>query len=384
MNSIERRKDFLINLVYTVSIIALFYLFIKYAFWPLSPILFAFLIAVILQKPVDKLCKRFKFKRGIVSVLLVLLVIAIIGTLIGLLGSKIVQEFKEFAGLISVKIQDPDWIENITRSTVSKLPGFVQHSLADSTEKFLESMRSTFENGGTAGDVATTHFNLKSILSPSIEGVLNTAKHIPTVLIAILVTIISCCFITADYKRVTDLIKSFFPKEKRFVFSRAKKLLFASLGKLAKAYGIIILITFTEMLVGLSILKILNIYTSNYVFVIAIITAIVDILPIFGTGTIIWPWSLYSFIMGNTKMGIGLIFIYIAITIIRQIMEPKLVATQLDLPPALTICAMYIGLQMFGFIGMFLMPITLFCLKLLNDDGIIHITKSEPSIKKDL
>jgi predicted PurR-regulated permease PerM len=72
-------------------------------------------------------------------------------------------------------------------------------------------------------------------------------------------------------------------------------------------------------------------------------------------------------------MAIGLFVIYACITVIRQIIEPKLVANQLGLPAFLTITAMFFGSQIFGVIGIFILPLTIVMIKILNDEGIIHI-----------
>lgn len=378
MTAVEKRKNFLINLLYYASILALFYLFIKFAFWPLFPLIFAFFIAVSLQKPVDKITNKFGISKGIVSFLSVLFVMLVIGTFVGLLGNKIVKEFQDFINFIMIRLQDFEWIEDTVRSAVGVLPSFLEDTISGMVDNFLADLRSIMQEGGTtSGTAALGSFKLSSIIFPSISGVWNTAKQIPSVLIAIVVTIIASYFMTSDYERITQYIKGLLPKERRFIFSRTKSILFASLGKLARAYSIIILITFSEVLLGLSVMSLVGVYQSSYIFVIAVLTAFVDILPIFGTGTIIIPWAIYSLITQNTGLGIGLIILYVMITIIRQIVEPKLVASQLDLPPVATLCAMYVGLQLFGVIGMFLMPITLFCLKLLKDEGILNFHKED-------
>jgi len=184
---------------------------------------------------------------------------------------------------------------------------------------------------------------------------------------------------TSDYERISRGIKGLFPEDKRFMLSRTKAVLFSSLGKLGKAYLIIMLVTFSEMILGLSVMKIIGVYKGSYIFVIAVITALVDILPIFGTGSVLIPWGIYSIIVGDARLGVSLLILYGAITVIRQVVEPKLVASQLDLPPVATISAMYVGLQLFGIIGMFLLPITIFCLKILSDEGVINLSSLNKS-----
>jgi predicted PurR-regulated permease PerM len=146
-----------------------------------------------------------------------------------------------------------------------------------------------------------------------------------------------------------------------------------------KAYAIIITITFCELGLGLSILTFLKVYSGSYIFIIAALTAIIDIIPVLGTGTVLIPWALYNLISGNYSLAVGLLVIYACITVIRQIIEPKLVAAQLGIPAFLTIVSMFIGSQIFGVIGIFILPITIVMLKLLNDEGIIHIIHKTPT-----
>lgn len=136
-------------------------------------------------------------------------------------------------------------------------------------------------------------------------------------------------------------------------------------------------VTFIEMFIGLSVLRVFGIYSSNYTVIIAIVTAIVDIIPVLGTGTVLIPWAAYNLIVGNYSLAIGLAVIYAAITVIRQIIEPKLVAGQLGLSPVVTICSLYLGLKIFGVFGMIIAPILVTMLKVLNDEGIIKLWKSE-------
>ena len=212
-------------------------------------------------------------------------------------------------------------------------------------------------------------------------SIISSAKQIPFVLVGILVSIITCCFMTADYPNIRDFILNQFTEEKAKKISQAKHLIFSFLGKMGKAYALILTITFIELAVGLSLLSVLNIYTGGYIVIIALLTAIIDIIPVLGTGSVLIPWSLISIITGNYALGIGLLVMYAIITVIRQVIEPKLVAGQLGLPPFLTLMAMYIGSQIFGVLGIFLLPLSIITVKALNDEGIIHLYK--PLKKKE-
>lgn len=374
-NTVERRKKFLINLFYYVSILILFFLFLKYAFWICFPFIFALFIGIILQTPTKKISKKTHIPQSVTAVILVILVLAVLGTIIGLAGSKLVSEFTDFANYLSVRFSDYSWIENKVNSIMNSLPAGIRNLLSENVQDTLANLKTSMSGESASGitSISIGDYDLSKILSSSISGVWNTAKQIPSVLVAVLVTIISCCFVTAGYDDLSKQLKSFMSPETVAVVSATKKSVFSSLKKLCKTYLTILCITFLEMLAGLSILSFAHIYNGGYALVISLIVALFDILPVLGTGTFVIPWALYCLLTGDVKLGIGLIVLYIIITVVRQIIEPKLVSGQLELPPIMTIAAMYIGLKTLGVVGMFIMPITLFVIKTLYDDGTIGL-----------
>ena len=153
---------------------------------------------------------------------------------------------------------------------------------------------------------------------------------------------------TADFATVKKIILSLFRSETREKIVRAKRLLVPSLSKMGKAYGLIILITFSELSLGLFFMKLIGIYSGGYILIFALVTALIDIVPILGTGTVLIPWALYCLLSGDVSLAVGIFIMYVCITSIRQVIEPKLVSAQLGLPPFATIIAMYVGSQIFG------------------------------------
>ena len=124
--------------------------------------------------------------------------------------------------------------------------------------------------------------------------------------------------------------------------------------KYVRAYILLLSLTFCELFIGFAILKV------PYPLLLALLTALVDILPILGVGAILVPWGLFEIlIFKDIFTGVGLLIIYVIVAIIRQITEPKVVAGSLGLHPLLTLAAMYIGLKVFGILGMILGPILL-------------------------
>ena len=384
----DRKKNTIINILYYAILIALFYCFMKYAFGLFFPFILAFIVAMAMQRPINFISQKTKIKKGVVSGFMILLLVAILGFLISLLGVKLWDGIQGFVDFLVRKFGDiPNFLDKAElwiADRISFLPASVEEMINTKADELIETMKGLVTS--QSDEIAEKLPELPKIssmlgkvdfsaITDLTSGVINTAKQIPTVFLATIVSIFACCFMAADYDSLVGFVKRQFAG-KSDNFGKAKKIITTSFKNLIKAYILIILVTFTEMFLGLSVLKLFGIYKGSWVFFIAIITAIVDIFPVLGTGTILLPWSLYSFISGDIPMGIGVLVLYIFITVMRQFIEPKLVAGQLGLPPFVTIMGMYIGLKIFGIIGMFMVPLTIILIKLLNDEGVIHIWKN--------
>jgi len=393
---VEKKKKTIINFVYYALIIGVFYFFMKYAFWLLFPVLLSFFVAMCLQKPVNAIAKKTPIKKGPASVLCVVLVLLIFTVIIALIGTSAVNYLKGFFEylrtlfndtdtflndiknwLLSISEKLPKAISKILNTNINQIFSKLSNTLADETKVLAqETAKSATQKIAEAEQSSKFNFDF-SMLSSPIASVVSTAKQLPSMLLSVVITIVMSCFLTAGYSDVTNFIMRQLSDQRQSNILRAKYLLRTSFLKILKAYCIIVGITFLEMTIGLFALKMLGIYKSGYIVIIALATAVVDIFPVLGTGTVIFPWAIYSLFTGETKMAIGLLVIYALITVIRQVIEPKLVAGQLGLPPFVTIIGMFLGLKVFGFIGMIIMPIIIIMLKLLNDEGILHLWKTE-------
>ena len=380
MNIIEKRRATLINLAYFAFLIVVYYLFLKYAFWVVAPFIFAFLLAMALQRPIRAITGKTKLKKNLVGGVLVFLILALVLTIVVLVGYRIGVEFKGFWNFVMGKINDqPNLVEQGQAWLLEKiriLPDSIELSVRDAVTDFtgkllmvgseeeavLESGQA-FSFGGL--DIGT--------ISSSLGGLLSTAKRIPAIFTAVLVSIIACFFVTCDYDGFVGLIKRTLSAEHEQFAVRAKHILGDVLGKLVKSYVTIIFITFCELSIGLNILKLIGVYEGGYIMVIAICTAMLDILPVFGTGTVLVPWAIVSFLTGKVGLGIGLAVIYALITVIRQVLEPRLVAMNVGLHPVLTLAGMYLGLNIFGVIGLFIVPITFVLISALHQEGLIYL-----------
>ena len=407
MKEVEKKRALIINVIYLAMIIAIGFLVIRYAMGVCFPFLFAFLVALVLQRPKNFLVRKTFLKDGAASVICVFLLLFVVLALVSLLGVRVFSRVQDFINYIALQLQNIETvIENIQKwvlSLIEKAPEFLRNTLHDSVSQLFTKINDYFasssaDTAAAATDAAVAaadstqssasalsgllsgNFKLSWVTTP-ISSLLSTAKQIPSVLIAVVITLVASCFKTTEYPKVMAFIRLQFPEHRRNDIDRAKVLLKSSLGKMGKAYALIMLVTFIEMSVGLTVLRLIGVFQSNYIIMIAVVTAIIDIVPVLGTGTVLIPWAVYSFITGSFGLGIGLIVIYAAITVIRQVIEPKLVAGQLGLSPIVTIAALYFGLKIFGVLGMLITPILIIMLKLLNDEGIIHLWRSPARVK---
>lgn len=354
----DEKKKFIINILYIITLFAVVYFIFKYAIHWVMPFIIGFLIAFILKPTTEFITRVTKIKRKGVSIFVIgvfyFLVVVILWFLTAFL-------WNEMAGLIKV-------IPSLYFGKIEPLFFDVNNWVVERVKTLSPEFADTLSNMIVSGlqYLASVVKNLSIYL---LSAITNIISNIPLYLISVIFTIVCSIFISVDYKNITSFIKRQLPAKFNSNFVDARKFLFGTLLKMIKAYAIILSITFIEMLVGLSILKI------RYALPIAAIVAVLDILPLIGTGGIIIPWAIVELILKDYQKGIGLLIIYAVITIVRNTIEPRIVGHQIGLSPVITITAMYAGLRLFGFVGFICAPIVAILVKHLNDTGKIHIYK---------
>lgn len=371
---VAKRRDFLIDLVYVMAIIGLVYVFFKYCFVIAAPFLLSFFFAVILQRPLGWLDKKTENKmHSFWSIVLVLLCVAIIlGPVISIIAT-LFREIGNFISFLGEQLNDlPTFLvtlQNEILKAIKFLPDSIYTSVSENITQFFGNLINDF-------DVSKLGINMSSItsgLSNGISGVYSVVKNIPSILIGVVIGVIAWILFTKDYKKVVKFIKLQLPDKHKNLLSETKKIFSSTILKMCRAYGLIMFITFCENFLGLTILNLIGVMKNSYVFVIAICIAVFDILPVAGSGGILIPWSLIALVSGNVGQCVGLLILYAVITVIRQYIEPKIVGDSLGVNPLVTLAGLYFGLKLFGFMGMFIVPICVMTLKAFNDAGRIHL-----------
>ncbi len=348
--NLEKQKAFIIRVIFIAMILGLGYIGIKYFLPLLMPFVIGVLIASIFRKLIDIIEKKFHIKRSFVSIFILIIFYGILVLLFSFIGVKIFTFLKDL---------------------FSRLPSLYEDTIEPAISKGAENLVIQYPQlQPYIENLSDTIFSFITKASSSVIGTItNIAGGVPSLLIKLIFTIVSSFFFTIDYYRISSFVIRQFKGDRREMLLKLKDNGIGTLGKFVRAYTAIISITFVELSLGFWIIGIPNAVLYGA------LVAVIDILPILGTGAILLPWSIIALIMGNTRIGIGMLILYIVITAVRQTIEPKIVGQQIGLHPILTLILMYVGAQLMGVLGLLLLPIITTILKKMNDEGTIHLIR---------
>lgn len=362
---IEKKREFIINVVYMLIILAMTYFIAKYLLGILFPFVLGFLIALSLTPLVKWINKKININNKIISIIVLLLFYGIIGSGLFVLFLKIFTILKNlFESLPAIFQNDiqplinqfTEWSKEIFYQINPEIIDFIQQF----DKNIMDQLASIVKN------FSTSSINLLTAM----------VTKLPRFLIAFFLTIISSFFIAIDFDKIINFLNYQITDKNRYLFSSIKRNGIDVVVNFVKAYGILLSVTFVESAIGLSLMKIDN------AIGISIIIAMVDILPVLGTGTILVPWALIQFFNGNISDAIGLAVLYIIITIIRQILEPRVVGDSIGLYPLVTLISMFLGVKIFGPLGLLGLPIVITILVKLHEEGIVEIWRDPNKQKK--
>ena len=338
----------LVLLLYGVLAAFAAVVFFRWLWKPLLPFLTGGLLALLLQKPLDFLDRRTGGKRGFHTMWAVLLVLLTAGSVMGLLfylGTRLFAEAGTLAerlvGSVGAVADRADELLWRLRVFLSSLPV----GRADGSSvlfRFLDSADTLFsELLGNAATALSSHI-------PAWIGA--AAAALPRCLLAVVVMLIAAVYLTLDGKKIGAFFSQHFPKKTAAVFSGLRGSLLSTFFLYGRAYLLLAGITFSELYAGFLILGI------PYAPAAAAAIAVIDILPVLGTGTVLLPWAAAELLHADWFRGIGLLVIYAVITVVRQIAEPKIVGKHIGLHPLAALLAMYLGARLFGIAGLLLLP----------------------------
>lgn len=338
----EKAGKIAIYFIGAAALGAILLLFFRYLLPALAPFILSFIIALVLQKPVNFLEKKCRFPRALASVLLVLLLIGLLCFGVALLISALVRESAEF--ISELASGEAGYFADISALT---------DKIGDAVDRVIGNIFPAAEEElDTAGMMRSLLLSSVSAAATAVSRWLgHIVSAVPRAIVFFIALIFSGIYFCADYPKIRAFAESKLSgKLKKYSMHMRKEGIIAIVS-CAKSYFAIFMMTFAELLLGFVIIG------QKYAPMLAFIIAIVDILPVLGVGTVLLPWIGGLLIVGNTARALKIGAIYLVITIARQIAEPRIVGSATGLHPALTLICMYSGLRLVGVVGMIAFPL---------------------------
>lgn len=308
-------------------------------FLPLfSPFLLGAGLALAAEPMVGFLEKNARIPRALSAGVGVSIAFGLLAMLLLILCTFLVRELGALAGVL------PD-LEQTASSGISLVQNWLLQLASHTPQSIQPLLRqnvSTLFSDGTALLDKTARYLL------SLAG--NLLSHVPDSALSLGTAVISGFMISAKLPKIRRWIQKRIPREKlRKALDAAKRVKTVLIGWLL-AQCKLMTVTFLLLCAGFLILRI------RYALLWALGTALVDAFPILGTGTVLLPWVLVSFLQGDTARAIGLLSLYAAVSLIRSALEPRLLGRHLGLDPLVTLMALYAGYKLWGIAGMLLAP----------------------------
>ena len=311
------------------------------------PFVIGWFIAMIANPLVKFLERRLNLVPRHSSVIIVVVVLfGVIGGIYFLLG-KIAMEFKSL-------VTDLPELYETGRLEVMKALDSLNRMMVRMPEGIQESFNRINENlGGMVSGM------MQRIAFPTVTAAGNVAKGIPAALVYSIVVILSSYFFIVEQDQVRTFVKQIMPKGMDPYVRLFRKDIKNLIGGYFLAQFRIMFVVAAILAVGFIILGV------RYGLLFAILIAVLDFLPLFGTGTALFPWALVKLLSGEAPFAVGLILLYVLTQVVRQIIQPKIVGDSMGLPPLITLFFLYVGFKFHGLSGMILaVPIGLVVVKL--------------------
>lgn len=299
-------------------------------------------IALIANPLVRILERRLKIVRRHSSVLIIIIVLGLIIGLLYLAISRLYVELFGFAKALPILLQDAVRDVNGAMTNAHYLLEFLPDTLQGSVQQFSSNL----------GDYIGT-FVSKAAL-PTVEIAGSLAKGIPNALVNTIITIFSAYIFIAEQDQIMIWFHQYAPKFVLRYMKYLKRDARSLIGGYFLAQFRIMFVVAAILVAGFFILGV------NYGFILAILIAFLDFLPVFGTGTVLIPWAVVKLFSGTYAYGVGLLLLYITTQVVRQIIQPKIVGDSMGLSPLMTLFLLYMGFKIKGIAGMiFAVPIGL-------------------------
>lgn len=346
--------------------LALSYIFLKYALGIILPFAISFSIVLLSRPIIDKISKYTRVPKGVVGIFVIGIMLILLTYALILATSALLEQIGSIIYEVGEHLSRED-------NYITGALGFLEQ-LAD---KF-PFLKNNLPENSTVYDVALEMaLNAISTVSTGLtHAVGRIIASTPEMIVTVIVIILSLFYFSKDYRKISTFVMTHLPISVRERLPRVKRDILFVMSSYLRSYIMLLFITFAEVFAGLLILGVKN------AFAISVVAALVDLLPVIGVGTVLVPWSIISFVTGNATLGIGLLILFAIVYVVRQIIEPRIVSSQMNIHPLIAIFAMYAGLKLAGIGGMIVAPFFAFAVKTLYD-GLKKDNEKKKDVEKE-
>lgn len=325
--------------------IALFfgYVVVRYFAGVLLPFALAALVASILRPASQFLGKHLRLPRKLCGTLLILGAVSLLSFGIVSLGRFLYASARDLIASLPAMLDDSENPLRRLMDLIEKIGG------AKDTSGNLETLYSVF-----SGMIREAVGSASAALT---AGATSVIMGLPRLVLSLVVGVIALFYLFFDSTALIEQTR-FFLSEK--TIARLTSLLTrmrSAVGRYVRAYLTILLLTYAELLSGFLILNI------DRPYVIALLVALVDVLPVFGVGTVLVPWGVFAILEGEVYRGVGLFVLFAVMYVVRQFVEPRIVGDTIGVHPLFTLFFVFAGFSLFGVWGVFLAPLLLYGIK---------------------
>lgn len=353
----EKQRAFLLRWGYRAAVAALIWLAVRYLLPWLLPFLPALAAATLLEPLVERVRRRTRIKRNFLAAVITLAALAAVCGLLFTVASLLLRQARQVLAALP--------------AALSRLPALVQ-SILDRLDRFCAACPE-----GLREDLDAWIARLPRLADTAAERVSAAALRLMASGVAALPHLVLFCAATAlgtffclsSYPAIAAFLRRQLTGAQRRRVREVRTHLFATAGKWLRAQAALLTLTFVQLLAGFLLLR------QPYALLLAFLIALIDALPVLGTGTVLLPWAAFLLLLGRTPRALALTALYAVIALVRTAAEPRIVAAQAGLPPLAALMAMYAGFRAFGVGGMVLLPLALLLVKELHDAGCIRIWK---------
>ncbi len=353
----DKQKSFLIRGAYAAAIAAAVWLAARYLLSWVLPFLLALTLAALIEPAVEAVRRHMHLKRGFLAAVFTLALVGALTAAAVTVAHQAARQADEAARQLPALLAGLPQVADRILGRLDEFSAACPAELRREIEAFLARLPE---------QISSVALNLSAAVMRWMGTVV---ASLPRAALFCATTALAVFFSVGSYPAIAAFARRQLTPAQQSWVRGLRDNLFSTLGKWLRSQAILLGITFAQLLAGFVLLRL------RYAVLLALLIALIDALPVFGTGTVLLPWAALLFLVGDVPRGLALTALYAVIALVRSVTEPRIVAAQVGLPPLAALAAMYGGFRTLGGGGMVVLPMASLLVKQLHDAGYVKMWK---------